>query len=88
MTVVNPNQTNMERVEALILNYQPRLSAYIYLRTGSVDATEDILQETFLTVLRCINQLDPSQPAWPWLVRIAWNRFAWWHRIASWDGGA
>jgi RNA polymerase sigma-70 factor (ECF subfamily) len=38
------------------------------------DVTEDILQETLLSVVRQITSLRESRRFWPWVFRIAWHK--------------
>lgn len=63
----------MALLEGLVRGHQARLRAYLYSRTGSVDAADDLAQEVFLVALRKIEQFDTRRPAWPWLIGIARN---------------
>ncbi len=51
-----------------------RLYPFIFRMTLSRDATEDVLQETLLTMLRRLNSLRDGERFWPWIYRIAWNK--------------
>jgi len=51
-----------------------RLYPFIFRTTQDRDATEDILQETLLTMLCRLPSLRDCQRFWPWIYRIAWSR--------------
>ncbi len=51
-----------------------RLYPFIFRMTLSRDATEDVLQETLLTMLRRLRSLRDGEHFWPWIYRIAWNK--------------
>ncbi len=51
-----------------------RLYPFIFRMTLSRDATEDVLQETLLTMLRRLRSLRDGERFWPWIYRIAWNK--------------
>src|SRR4026207_237338 len=60
-------------LDELVRAHQARLRAYLFSRTGDIDAADDLAQEVFLVVFRLIDQYDRSRPAWPWLMGIARN---------------
>ena len=60
-------------LDELVRAHQARLRAYLFSRTGDIDAADDLAQEVFLVVFRLIDQYDRSRPAWPWLIGIARN---------------
>jgi RNA polymerase sigma-70 factor (ECF subfamily) len=60
-------------LDELVRAHQARLRAYLFSRTGGIDAADDLAQEVFLVVFRLIDQYDRSRPAWPWLMGIARN---------------
>jgi RNA polymerase sigma-70 factor (ECF subfamily) len=51
-----------------------RLYPFVFRMTLDRDATEDVIQETLLTMLRRLDSLRDCQRFWPWIYRIAWNR--------------
>ncbi len=51
-----------------------RLYPFVLRTTQNRDATEDILQETLLTMLRRLGSLREGERFWPWIYRIAWSR--------------
>ena len=51
-----------------------RLYPFIFRMTLSRDATEDVLQDTLLTMLRRLRSLRDGERFWPWIYRIAWNK--------------
>jgi RNA polymerase sigma-70 factor (ECF subfamily) len=64
-------QTALSRLAVLVWE---RLYPFIFRLTLSRDATEDVLQETLLTMLRRLRSLRDHQRFWPWIYRIAWNK--------------
>jgi len=64
-------QAGMGRLAALVWQ---RLFPFVLRTTQNRDATEDILQETLLTMLRRINSLRDGRRFWPWIYRIAWSK--------------
>ena len=61
-------------VESLVYEYQARLRAFLFSRTGDPDVADDLAQEVFLVVMKRMDDFDASRPAWPWLVGIARNK--------------
>ena len=51
-----------------------RLYPFVFRTTLDHDATEDILQETLLTMLRRLGSLRNEKRFWPWMYHIAWSR--------------
>lgn len=51
-----------------------RLYPFVFRTTQDRDATEDILQETLLTMLCRLGSLRDGERFWPWIYRIAWSR--------------
>jgi RNA polymerase sigma-70 factor (ECF subfamily) len=64
-------QTGMSRLAVLVWE---RLYPFVFRTTLSRDATEDILQETLLTMLSRLGSLRDCQRFWPWIYRIAWSK--------------
>ncbi len=60
-------------LERLVETYSPRVFGLLYRLTNSRDAAEDLLQETFLRVVRVIDQYRHVGKFEPWLFRIAAN---------------
>jgi RNA polymerase sigma-70 factor (ECF subfamily) len=60
-------------LELLIETYSPRVFGLLYRLTDSRDAAEDLLQETFLRVVRVIDRYRHVGKFEPWLFRIAAN---------------
>lgn len=52
-----------------------KLHPFILRTTLDYDLTEDILQETLLYMLGQLNSLRDFRSFWPWVFRIAWNKF-------------
>jgi RNA polymerase sigma-70 factor (ECF subfamily) len=51
-----------------------RLYPAVFRATWNHDVTEDILQETLLTVVEEVNSLRDTRRFWPWVHRIAKNK--------------
>jgi RNA polymerase sigma-70 factor (ECF subfamily) len=64
-------QAGMSRLAVLVWE---RLFPFVLRTTRSRDATEDILQETLLTMLRRLHSLRDGRRFWPWIYRIAWSK--------------
>jgi RNA polymerase sigma-70 factor (ECF subfamily) len=70
---MSASQDRLTLLDELVRAHQARLRAYLYSRTGGIDAADDLAQEVFLVVFRLIDQYDTARPAWPWLMGIARN---------------
>lgn len=57
----------------LVRQHSDRLFAVILRMVQSHSTAEDILQNTWVRVIRKFHQYDPSRPFVPWLTRIALN---------------
>lgn len=64
-------QVALGRLAVLV---QERLYPFIFRMTLSREATEDLLQETLLTMLGRLSSLRDGQRFWPWIHRIAWSK--------------
>lgn len=62
-----------EALQAIFDAYHRRVYGLLVRLTGSHDAAEDLLQETFLRVVRTIDQYEHSGRFEAWLFRIAAN---------------
>ena len=65
-----------------------RLYPFVLRTTLNHDVTEDILQETLLTVIRKITSLRESRRFWSWVYRVAWSKIQdnlRRHRLRSWN---
>ena len=51
-----------------------RLYSFVFRTTLDHDLTEDVLQETLLTMVGQIASLREEQKFWPWVFRIAYNK--------------
>ena len=51
-----------------------RLYSFVFRTTLDHDMTEDVLQETLLTMVRQIDRLREERKFWPWVFRIAYNK--------------
>ena len=65
----------------LVERYQLRVINLLYRISGDEDTARDLSQEVFVRAYRSLDQLDPSRPLGPWLLRIATNlAFERWRR--------
>lgn len=65
---------DMVAFEALFRQFSPRIRAYLFKMTRDAQASEDLMQETMLTIWRKAGQFDPSRgPASAWIYTIARN---------------
>lgn len=62
-----------QALSALVNAYASRIFGLLYRLTGSRDAAEDLLQETFLRVVRTIGEYEEAGKFEAWLFRIAAN---------------
>jgi RNA polymerase sigma-70 factor (ECF subfamily) len=60
-------------LDRLVEQYSPRVFGLLYRLTGSRDVAEELLQETFLRVVRVIDRYRHVGKFEPWLFRIAAN---------------
>ncbi|MHC4070380.1 MAG: RNA polymerase sigma factor [Planctomycetota bacterium] len=58
----------------LAVAVRERLYPFVFRTTLNHDLTEDVLQETLLTVVRQVASLRESRRFWPWVYRIAWSK--------------
>jgi len=65
------NRAGMERLAGIV---RQRLYLFVYRTTLNHDMTEDVLQETLLTMVGQIASLRNKRRFWPWVFRIAWSK--------------
>jgi RNA polymerase sigma-70 factor (ECF subfamily) len=65
------SQASMGRLAVII---RERLYPFVFRTTLNHDVTEDVLQETLLSVIRQITSLRESRRFWPWVFRVASNK--------------
>jgi RNA polymerase sigma-70 factor (ECF subfamily) len=66
------NRAGMGHLAVIV---RSKLQPFILRTTLDYDLTEDILQETLLCMLGHLNSLRDCRRFWPWVFRIAWNKF-------------
>ena len=69
--VQSGDRDSMDRLAALV---RERLYPFAFRTTLNHHVTEDVLQETLVSMLRGIESLRNPSRFWPWLYRIAWNK--------------
>ncbi len=62
-----------EALAKLVDLYSPRVYGLLFRLSGSREVAEDLLQETFLRVVRTIEEYEHAGKFEPWLFRIAAN---------------
>lgn len=62
-----------DALSGLVDAYSPRVLGLLYRLTGSQDVAEELLQETFLRVVRAIEKYEHAGKFESWLFRIAAN---------------
>ncbi len=68
----------------LFHRWTPRLGRFLLSSTGSPETAEDLLQETFLRILRSASGFEPRGSAGAWIYRIAANlAYSHWRRERS-----
>ena len=65
------NQASMGRLAGIV---RERLYPFVYRTTLNHDLTEDVLQETLLTMVGRVVCLRDKRRFWPWVFRIAWSK--------------
>ena len=71
--VVCPEQDAQATITALVHEYSATLYRVAYSVTRNASEAEDVVQETFLRVLRHKHKLAELREPRVWLVRITWN---------------
>jgi RNA polymerase sigma-70 factor, ECF subfamily len=71
--VANPEQDTHAQVTSLVQEYSTTLYRVAYSVTRNAADAEDVVQETFLRVLKHRNKLAEVRDYRVWLVRITWN---------------
>jgi RNA polymerase sigma-70 factor, ECF subfamily len=71
--IPSAEQADGTNVIALVHQYTGMLTRVALSVTRNASEAEDIVQETFLRVLRHRNQLAELRDARAWLIRITWN---------------
>jgi RNA polymerase sigma-70 factor (ECF subfamily) len=65
------SQASMGRLAGIV---RERLYSFVFRTTLDHDMTEDVLQETLLSMVRHIDRLREKRKFWPWVFRIAYNK--------------
>ncbi len=61
-------------VNKLVVAAQPRMLAFFLRTTLNPELSEDLTQETLLTLLARLTHLEKPESFWPWLYRVAWSK--------------
>jgi RNA polymerase sigma-70 factor, ECF subfamily len=65
---------DVDAYDVLVRRYMRRAFAVAYRLLEHREDAEDLVQETFMTVLRQIHTFQPGRPFAPWMYRILVNR--------------
>ena len=65
------SQASMGRLADVV---RERLYPFVFRTTLDHDLTEDVLQETLLTMVGKVDCLRDKDRFWPWVFRIAWSK--------------
>ena len=65
------NHASMGRLAGIV---RERLYPFVFRTTLNHDLTEDVLQETLLTMVGQVDRLREKRRFWPWVFRIAWSK--------------
>lgn len=84
-TIHPPLTTNSELVELLLARTRPRLERLARLRGVTVDATDDVIQETLLAAWRALDRLHAPERFDAWLDGVCRNVCRRWARAQSAD---
>jgi len=83
--ICRSRQGNLAAFEALYKGYKGQVFRTALAITRDQAAAEDILQECFIRLHRCLKDLDESQPLAPWLYRVTVNLcYTWLTRQRRW----
>jgi len=72
--VLSIRQGQHELAGELVRRHSPRLFLLIARLVRSRTLAEDVLQDTWIRVIRSLRRYDVRRPFYPWLTRIAVNR--------------
>ena len=72
-----------DALKALIARWQPRLARLAWRLTGEREAARDVVQDTWLAIVRGLNGLDDPARFRSWAYRIVTNKCADWIRRRS-----
>jgi RNA polymerase sigma-70 factor (ECF subfamily) len=64
-------QADMSRLAVMVWE---QLYPFVFRTTLDRDATEDVIQETLLAMLRRLDSLRDEERFWSWIYRIAWSK--------------
>ena len=62
---------NRQALESLVERYQHRLLSHLYSLVGNVKTVEDLVQETFVRLIRDAQSYQYPRPFFPWIYTIA-----------------
>ena len=72
-----------EEMEAAVVKYGDMLYRLALVRTGSVPEAEDMVQHTFLRLVEHYEELESSEHAKAWLIRVCCNCCSTWGKASG-----
>ncbi len=80
LLVIQCRDGDDEALRALIARWQPRLGRFAWRLTGEREAASDVVQDSWLAIVRGIRRLDDPARFRAWAYRIVSNKCADWIR--------
>jgi len=80
LLVLQCQEGDSEALEALIARWQPRFARLAWRLTSEREAARDIVQDTWLAIVRGLARLDDPARFRPWAYRIVKNKCVDWTR--------
>ena len=80
LLVIQCRDGDEEALRALIARWQPRLGRFAWRLTGEREASRDVVQDSWLAIVRGIRRLDDPARFRAWAYRIVSNKCSDWIR--------
>jgi len=80
LLVLRCQDGDAEALSALIARWQPRLGGFAWRLTGEREAARDVVQESWLSIVRGLGRLDDPACFRTWAYRIVRNKCSDWIR--------
>lgn len=78
----NPAAMNLSDIETLARTHTARLASFLRRRVGNASDVEDLVQDTLLEAMRCMDQFQGQSRPETWLFGIALNLSRTYHKRA------
>lgn len=80
LTVLSAQDGSEEALRSLVSQFQPRLLGLAWRMTGCRDATQDVVQQAWLAIVKGLHRVDDPARFRTWAFRIVARRCADWTR--------